>query len=354
MLEAVQDLRALGPVDRDAAVEAVARLSVRFRRRVGARPRGRARPAPGAYPPLPGGVRARPRGGEPPGRVRRAAGARRRRRRGARRQSPGCRRGRAAPLHDRVHPPVGAAGARPPGGHRRGEAARALAVLGRGRARPRRPRSPARAPPRAGRRLLPARRGAVRPRAAARARTKPSRRRRLGDGRRGCDGLGATARAGRLGDQARLGRSGCRASRRPRRDRPLLRHRAREVRRLLVDVVRRAGARPASDRLRARRPHARLDRPRHAGALLRAAPGGGGRRAPRPRRPARRVRAHAELSGRRAGGSEGARLGRPARSSPARSSAIWTPSCARRPTLRFRSSPAGTRSGSGARCPRLV
>ena len=270
VLEAVQDLRALGPVDRDAAMEAMARLTVRSgppRSRDACR---RARPAPGADPPLPGGVRARPRGGEPPGRVVRAAGARRRCRRGARRQPPGRGRGRAAPVHDRLHPPVGAAGARPPGGDRGGKAARALAVLGRGRARARRPRCRGSSAA-AGWPTSPTRSTRRRPIASACARSpaacattptgrRPSPRRRAGS----ASSSRAASATRRDSDVQRRG-----AARGPRRDRPLLGHRAREVRRLLVDVVRRAGARPAPDRLRARRPHARLDRPRDARALLR-------------------------------------------------------------------------------------
>ena len=88
--------------------------------------------------------------------------------------------------------------------------------------------------------------------------------------------------------QARLPAARPRAPGRASRRRAVLGDRARALRRLLVDVVRRPRALAARDRLRARRPHARLDRPRHARPLLHAA--------------ARRARPRAADGGRPAGG----------------------------------------------------
>ena len=198
-------------------------------------------------------------------------------------------------------------------------------------------------------RLLSARRGPFRPRAAARPRPEPSRRCRLGHGGRFSHGLGAEAgaRGGRRPARLRRARRG--APGRPRRDRAVLGHRAREVRRLLVDVVRGACARPAPDRLRARRPHARLDRPRDACALLRGASRRGRRRAPDRRRPARPPTPSCAAASRMRSPARRCPTRWRARSSPARSSATSTPSCAARPSSRCRSCRAATRCGSGAR-----
>ena len=179
-------------------------------------------------------------------------------------------RARALPLLHRLHARDGAPDARPRGGHRRGQPARAEPVLGRGRGALR-PRggAPLDPPPAALPADLGARGCADRARAAARARAARCARAGGRGGDRDRQRLGAAAAPGARRVHARDGAAASARARRARGEDAVQRHRAGAVRGLLLGLVLRAPDLAAADRPEGRRDAARLGRPHDPAPLLR-------------------------------------------------------------------------------------